>query len=188
MTFKFSLSILAAAALLAGCAGFDQSVQSHISTQNVIAGAKVDRDEFRKVTSVMAGRLTDRSMPGTDCELWLEANRHDDASQINYFIVFKTVRADAWGWAFWGEAFDSSGRKLEVIKNGTDTGNGGLTYESILIHVSRAYLEGGTVSGLTFRVDGNRAQKVINYPPHHIEGFLAKVDQTFASNSMRHTP
>lgn len=88
------------------------------------------------------------------------------------------------GWAFWAEAFDENGSRLQVQKIGSEVGDGGVTYETVAAELTKEYLETHK-QGIRIRFDGQRAQQIILIPTNYIEGFFLKVDQTFANPQPR---
>jgi len=160
--------------LLAGCA-----VTPPIAAQkpeDVAARCTVTRDDFKKVIYVDAEQVNSPinwSGGVNDYIFWLEASRNDGYATI-YKIVFKTTRGDAYGWAFWQEAFDSNGKSLPVAQIGREVGDGGITYELIAIGLPDDYIKQHE-DGITIRVDGQRAQQIISLPDNYIAGFLSKV-------------
>lgn len=80
------------------------------------------------------------------------------------------------GWAFYEQAYDINGNRLETSKIAREVEHGGTTRESLAITVTRTYLDNSLKTGLQLRVDGKRARKEFHAPGFYVEGFLMKVD------------
>lgn len=166
--------LCAVAAIFAGCAAvppIEQQTASQIAMRSTVM-----RDDFKKTTSVNGEKFGSYFNSGVnDFEAWLHANRKDGGA-TSYALAFKSTRGYAHGWAFWGEAYDSSGTRLPVLKIGTDVAGGGITYELVTVELTKDYIEAHR-SGMTIRIDGQRAKQVVTVPANYIEGFLWKVSE-----------
>jgi len=169
---KTTLLILIIGLSAFGCAGLPPIEKQ--SAAEIAARTTFYRDNFKKVSSVDGEKFGVFLYNGVDdFEAWLHAEKQDGKETV-FALLVKTTRGNSYGWAFWGEAFDKDGANLNVEKIASEVGDGGVTYELIGVHMVHSYLESHRASGIFLRIDGKRAQKVINVPANYIDGFLNK--------------
>lgn len=181
---KATLAAFAVSLSLVGCAS-NPTISQQSASQGEVTTA-VSRDNFRKLTFVEAQKISFNNMPWYDPGLdqgvyWLSAVKADSEADPTYSLQFKTIRGNAFGWAFWETAYDESGAQLPVKKIGSEVQDGGITYEQIAVGLTRDFLNAHLHTGIRLRIDGQRAKKEINLPANYISAFLNKTDSTFGS-------
>ena len=160
-----------------GCAGLPPIENQ--SANEIASRSTVTRDDFKKVSCVDGEKygvdvFNKSAFTGSDYyDAWLHAERQD-GKETSFALIVKTTRGYSLGWAFWEDAYDKDGAKLNVEKIASEVGDGGFTYELIGVRVERSYLESHKSSGIVIRIDGKRAQRIINIAPNYIDGFLKK--------------
>jgi|GEM_PF-2036116 len=93
----------------------------------------------------------------------------------SFQVYFGSFRTYAESWAFWDQAFDSTGREFRVAKITSELDHLDGVREDIGIDLPRDYLESAASTGLNLRVYGKRAQMNLTLGPLYVQGFLKKV-------------
>jgi hypothetical protein len=134
-------------------------------------------DEFKKSTSFTgmdASVSTDR-----DNSVFLRAWKADSDKIAHYQIYV----VDTYGveWRFYNTAYDSNGKKLDLVSISRDVGScssyGCNYYEHLAINVDQDYLLANQETGVKFKISGKveGADRVLFLPPAFIKGFLMSV-------------
>lgn len=168
---KKTASLLIALAF-AGCA--TTHTPSLTPSASFAAKATMQRDDFRKSQLVVGMSVSD--LPLGAFKHSLRAFKEDSKPDVSYSVVIDSMRGFNAGWAFWGSAVDSDGKELPFAKIGSETGDGGMTFERCAIGLTREYLEQRKASGIRLRVDGKRAQQEFTITGAEVDGFLQAVD------------
>ncbi|WP_156895672.1 hypothetical protein [Massilia putida] len=145
---------------------------------NVIAqGTEKNHDDFKKNTTYKG---MDASVsPSPYRSLFLRAWKDDSDKDARYQIYV----ADSYGkeWRFYNSAYDSNGKKLELISISRDVDScdayGCNYYEHLALNVDRAYLLVNQDAGVKFKISGKvqGEDRVLFLPPAFIKGFLMSV-------------
>lgn len=173
---KNQLAILFTVMMMAACTSYVNPNNSH----EVAAGIKVDYDNYKKIKTYSAPVMKQSHQYGITKHLGfvsLLAVKKDKTDEIIYSIHVRDTHFLT-NWRFLDTAYDIDGNQLTVKKLGTNINCISLTClreESIIILVSRTYLEQHQGTGIKFQVSGKNGQENYEVPAEYIQAFLSKV-------------
>ena len=159
------------AALLAGCAAPPRPAVNISDPAQVTRAVKVDRDEFKKVTTYEGP-----DAGGSSRDTWILRAQVAPTWTIYQFYIVANYTGD---WRFYDEAYDSDGKRLELTRVAQKvracSSIGCNKDEHVAALLSKKYLEDHAQTGIRIQVSGRGEKQAYFLSPAYVQGFLAAI-------------
>lgn len=133
----------------------------------------VDYDSFRKVTSYVGPQYDVSQNTAAIIRAWKQDGEKSRRYQV---YVLSTYTGD---WRFYNQAYDSDGRKLEIIHISQKPSNcsryGCLLEEHVGLTVDEGYLRRAANSGIKVKIYGQAGNTEVAIPGSYVAHFLAAI-------------
>lgn len=138
-------------------------------------------DEVMEKTNITRNRATNvTTIEGPYAEtskkdaLYLLSAKYSDSQMVSCQLVIYQSRVRQRGPAFYYQAFDPKGNKMEFSRF-VDTFSD--TDEKVGIMITKKKLQDSQTNGMEFMLYGKRDELLLRVEPFYIQGFLAKVKE-----------
>jgi hypothetical protein len=160
--------------------------------QAVAKAISVERDDFKKINIYMGPAITETkynsknlvaSLGAMDSVVLISALKYDDAGKVSYQIYVSDYYGGVMN--FYNSAYDSNGNRLHttlINKKIHKAEYISQNNETLVLDVTREYLEKNQESGIRFKLSGKNGDAIFSIPAGYIKGFLSVVEPSASTN------
>ncbi len=181
MLMKNHLILLLGLSLLGGCAIPERT--SSLVRAAITGGSSTIRDDQTKCTVFESSKV----YLGEGSSLFDAKNyyRYDlravkpDIGEVRYLLVLNNLGLN--DWVFWDSAADQNGKQFKFSDDDRDVHGRGTPTETVVVSLSRDYLDSIKASGATWKIIGRYNNSELEIQARLLAGFLQSSDAQFAS-------